>query len=216
MHLPRRLSAVAFAVTVLAIPARSQGPENETAVLPVEEEQAADANGQSGTRQICEVRYGYGFRPSTGLVSDDIPYGFLRDSHRVTGPFNLDLSFRVRPWLDLGAVLSYTRIENRFHRDGQSGRVGLTENYYSCLSLARFGWLRHKRIRLYSGFGVGYCYQVIRVQEEPSATCETQYNRDVSLHLTVLGFSVGGRLHVFAEGGYGILGTFRAGAGYTF
>ena len=198
MHLPRRLSAVAFAVTVLAIPARSQGPENETAVLPVEEEQAADANGQSGTRQICEVRYGYGF------------------SHRVTGPFNLDLSFRVRPWLDLGAVLSYTRIENRFHRDGQSGSVGLTENYYSCLSLARFGWLRHKRIRLYSGFGVGYCYQVIRVQEEPSATCETQYNRDVSLHLTVLGFSVGGRLHVFAEGGYGILGTFRAGAGYTF
>lgn len=92
MLLPRRLPAVAFAVTVSTIPARSQVPENEAEVFPVEEEPGADANGQPGTGQ------------SAKCASDDISCGFLRDGHRVTGPFNLNRSFRVRPGLDLGAI----------------------------------------------------------------------------------------------------------------
>ena len=179
-----------------------------------------------GEKYKFEIRVGIGPHPilfrANYPVEDNymIGYGGNRNAlHQIygesaaqihcAGSYALEFGWNLKKWLNLSFMLYSTIYYGKeyypIHAAQASPAGGATSGFMPQL---RFYYLNREKVRLYSGFGIGFSLDTFRRHE-------------VKVHpavdLTLFGLTFGKRVFGFAElGGGSSHGIIKAGIGYNF
>lgn len=130
-----------------------------------------------------------------------------------TGVISLQYTEELKRWLALGFNVSYSGVrENRYDllTDDINGKY--RSHRFSLVPMVRFTYLNKPAVRLYSALGVGLGWS----SEKSSSDTKRYSDTFVDAHITFFGISVGKKLFVSSEIGFGSLGIMNVGVGYRF
>lgn len=170
-----------------------------------------------------EVGYG-GFTPP--MLSGDVKTRAEFFSNQVkgtetvtsTGAFHAAVYTKV--WkLTVGVEGSYESmmVKNQFTYSSGNSTVGgeqkTNHNYWTAMARVQWNWWSAPRFKLYGGLALGTYGVTSKLKENNSnETPDTKTSYEATAYqVTAVGISVGNKISVFLEGGYGYLGLVDGG-----
>ena len=139
-----------------------------------------------------------------------------------TGAVTAEFSYILKKWITFSAGIGYNHFWKDIYDGYNDSRIGTAHAgaiYF--MPLARFTYLSHRNVKLYSGLGIGTaCYTGYNLEDFPS--CKFGDVADEAIFTPMLqtipfGVSFGNRFFGFSEIGMGSVWCgIRAGIGYRF
>lgn len=145
----------------------------------------------------------------------DIWTGHYTQPYRKSGytlpSFSLAYHYAVRPWLQVGPVVSYYGFTNRYYDRGDETHLyNRGVHFASVLADVRFQYFNRPKVGLYSGVGLGFSVGTDYRSAERAPIGAPAWQ------VTALGLRVGDRVYWNMELGFGVEGFGQTGIGCRF
>lgn len=169
-----------------------------------------------------ELRLGLGVQPLIPDVYINYELGSNRSSvfsyqaNQIKAPsVNAAWSYRLRPWLSLGAMLSFGGIYQNYNDLFDDTHLfTYRRQFLSLTPIARLYWFNSQSVSFYSSAGLGLGIAFVKNNKGYKGIHELALLPSYTLNL--LGLSVGRKLFGYTELGFSSSGVIQFGIGYRY
>lgn len=175
-----------------------------------------------------DLRVYVGLGPVTNLFedccyyeidSDDIERASYYWGNKVsTLGYSIEYSYQFTKRFALAAKMGFSGVyQDRFDLLTDTKVNRMFDEVYSITPVARFYWVSHPAVRLYSSLGLSVLYERERTKSDVLNGCNRIDNTfSAFFDVRFLGLTVGRRLYGTMELGIGLDGIIKFGVGYRF